>query len=107
MLIEKVWNKILEVCEKKYDLDSATTDIRFIFVVYIFYIKNDTYKYNFKSVKLLKTALSNYIQIFGQNDRPLFTSFQRSIYRISERITPEGVFVDLYKLLKSITEGIE
>ena len=106
MLIEKIWEKVVVVCEKHYGIEPFNTELRFVFLVYIFYLRSEGYKYNFKSTKIIKTAFAEYLNIFRNTDNVRYASFERTIYRVALKIT-DGGFVDLHKILKEITSKVE
>jgi hypothetical protein len=103
ILVKKIWDKIIELCEIKYGLNATSVDIRFMYLVYTYYLKDNDVKKRIKIKDIVHEAHKNYLYFFKDVDRVNFTSFQRSVYRAAEKINREE---HLDKLIETITNDL-
>jgi hypothetical protein len=104
ILVKHIWNKILDEVEK-YGIKDYGTDVRFIFLVYTYYMNRDNYSLIFQQKKLIRQTYKNFYEYFVGAENVSFATFTRSLYRAINKV--ENGNDDLFTKLKSICKKID
>ena len=106
ILVKKLWDRIIDLLEKEYNLNYNSADMRFMYLIYFAYLNVDDRALQRKSTEMIKKAYNDYDKQFADIEKITLSSYQRSIYRTVTKITKDDI-VDLAKLVKELVEKVE
>jgi len=101
-MVKNIWDKVIEFTEKKYDLNIDTADMRFMYVVYWFIINE---RNNIVMKQTMKRLHKDYLKQFGDIDRQSFVAFERSVYRVYNKINHD-IEISFLEFIKNIIKEI-
>jgi hypothetical protein len=105
-MIKKLWERIIDLLEKEYNLNYNSADIRFMYLIYFAYLNIDDRALARKSTEMVKKSWVDYCKQFADIEKITLGSYQRSIYRTINKINDSEI-VDLAKIIKEIVEKVE
>ena len=105
MLIQRIWTKVGEFFEQKYDLSLYQQgNLRFAYVVYTAYLNSTNYIMLSQSKNLMKEAHKGFKMAF--DDECSYSAFEKSVYRTYNSLI-ENNPLDFITFVRELSNVIE